>query len=109
MNPKRSPDYSMLPKESRRVVFFARLACHDTWHGGCRAWTWAEEQDADYNVMYAIDETYARSSGRPADECDAWECGECGSVHFGREAAEGCCAACYDDADDPDRFDFSHQ
>jgi hypothetical protein len=103
MNAKRASDYSSLPKDERRLVFFARRANADTIGGGCLALVWAEVQD-HRDAERAVSAVYSRSSGRVPDHLDAWECGECGYVHYGREAADECCQPSdeWDDLDEGD-------
>jgi hypothetical protein len=84
-------DYSALPKDERRLVFFARAANGNTWGGGCDALLWAEKQ-GHRDAVGVVSEVYARSSGHVPAALDAYECGECGQVHYGREAADACCA-----------------
>src|SRR5215469_3331945 len=90
MYAKRSDDFSSLPRAERLLVLYARLANHDTWHGGCEALTRAD-RSGNREAIFAVSNVYSASSGRVPDSLDAFECGECGHVYYGRESAENCC------------------
>lgn len=49
-----------------------------------------------------VSDVYGRSSGKPSPTFAAFECGECGCTHAGRDAAEECCTETewYEDADE---------
>lgn len=88
---QRADDLSSLPPETRQMVEFARSAVEDTYSGGCAALTIAKRRNnADLEAI--VSEVYSVSSGKVPNHLDAWECPECGSVHYGREAAAQCCA-----------------
>lgn len=109
MNAKRVRS-DQLPAGSweRAVSRIANRANNDTHNGGARALVLAERAQAmklpHADELYAaVSATYSASTGNPAPDYCAHECSECGCVHFGREAAEACCAedpAWSEDADD---------
>jgi rubrerythrin len=102
---KKTDNYQDLPKEQRRLVWFARQANNDTWGGGCRALVLAEKQGQG-EAQDVVSAVYSASNGKVPDELDAFECGECGCVHYGREAAERCCSPEEEDfVDDTDLDD----
>lgn len=90
MFPKRSDDYSALPRRERLLVLYAHAANADTWGGGFSAMRKAERSHIE-EAYTVVAEVYGRSSGRVAAHLDAYACGECGTVHYGANAAARCC------------------
>jgi hypothetical protein len=103
MNAKRadSDKWHLLPRKERLLVLYAHAANSDTWGGGFAAMVKAERSHLS-EPADVVGEVYSRSSGRVPDQLDAWECGECGQVYYGREAAGECCQPSdeWDDLDD---------
>lgn len=91
---------SCLPRPERRLILYARLANSDTWGGGCAALVRAK-RSGDSDAVSVVSAVYSRSSGRVPDHLQAFACPECGSVHYGADAARACCAEC----EDPERWD----
>ena len=89
-----------LPKGSieRACARLANRAKLDTIRGGARAMVMADRAErmrlpnAD-ELQNVVADVYSRSTGRHSETYGAWTCGECGSVHAGRQAAEECCYA----------------
>lgn len=107
MYPKRTDNLDTLSSRERKLVQFARRAVNDTWNGGASAL-----YDAKRAHYYIIDEAvdvvsqvYSASTGKVPDHLDAWECGECGCVHYGIDGAVSCCQQEIED-EQVERFDL---
>lgn len=95
---------------NRAIARIAHIANVNTILGGASALVKARRAESmglphAGELLEAVSDVYSRSSGSVPDHLAVWECDGCGCVHFGREAAETCCAPC-DDL--PDDFDNSH-
>jgi len=78
----------------RACAKLARIARHDTIHGGARALVLAERMDARRGAQVPanaiVGGVYATSNYSCGD-WGAYECPECGQSHLGNEAAYRCC------------------
>lgn len=91
MYAKRTNDLYTISSRDRRKILMARCAVNDTYNGGVSALHLAV-QLADWELAEIVDRIYSDSSGKVPDDLDAFECGECGQVYYGRNAAEICCS-----------------
>lgn len=105
MSPKRLTP-SALPRGGLRplAVIAARANC-DTIFGGCSALTIARRAVAlrlplGHDMLSAVSNVYATSSGRVPDAYAVCECSECGQVHVGTDAAYACCACADETSED---------
>jgi hypothetical protein len=101
MYAKRADTYDTLPREQRALVLYAHLANQNTWSGGASALRRADRSPIP-DATSVVAEVYSTSSGKVPDSLDAWECGECGCAHYGRDAADTCCSPSEDDFSDDD-------
>jgi hypothetical protein len=103
MGPLRHPadDYSTLPRRERVLVCYAREAVRDTYNGTARMLTRAKRSPVP-EALDVVSAVYSASSGRVPSDLDAWECGECGTVHYGIADAGACCGPDLDDFADLD-------
>ena len=87
-----SPD-TLHDSRERTIAKLARIARCDTVFGGAKALVLLRRlqrspNHGDYSA--AVCEVYSRSDGTVCGH-GAYECPECGSAHFGTEAALLCC------------------
>lgn len=83
-----------LSREERAQARLARIARNDTVFGGARALTLAgraHELGVKFDAHAVVSDVYCRSDYEVGQQFGTFECGECGSIHFGFESAACCC------------------
>jgi len=88
----------------RACARIERIATANTIHGGASAMVMANRAAAmglpnAGELQDTVAAVYSRSSGRMNEQFGAWCCGECGSTHAGRDAADECCGECWEEFD----------
>lgn len=97
MNAKPSHHSELHDERESTIARFAMQARNDTLYGGCLTLVEAKDSHRPFRaeLIAAVEDVYSRSTGKPSEQFEAWECGECGSAHLGRESAELCCTEEY--------------
>ena len=90
--------WSDLPKgdEYQPIYRLARIAVGDTIMGGCSALTIAKRAQAmglprAGEMLAAVGDVYASSTGKAPGHLHPWQCTECGRVYALEDEAIDCC------------------
>lgn len=89
MNPTGVAASRLENRTERHHAELAARATLDTIHGG--AWAMVLARRLSLEAEAIVSDVYSASTGTTSEEHGAWECGECGWVHLGIDAAGECC------------------